>query len=153
MSAPDAPSLPEAPFAAAAAVAVQQPDDAQQYDQTNMAAAEAAAAFPVPGAEDPIQQMLNEKDAEIEELKQTILHQSKEIKSLKRQVKNAADTKQEDLKAASIEGIANDAISPAATAKPGSKTEARWKNRFQQVVAFKLEVSRLVGLYCGEFPY
>jgi hypothetical protein len=51
------------------------------------------------------------------------------------------------LKTASIEGFADQVISPSAQAKPGSKIEARWKNRFQQLVAFKLEVCRTCIFY------
>lgn len=141
MSAP--PLLPDSPLVDVGLEA--QPD--AQYDQTNMAPV--AAAFPSPAAEeDPIQQMLLEKDQEIASLKQAILHQHKEIKRLKKELKNSTSTVTKDLKTASIEGIANDVISPAASAKPGSKIEARWKNRFQQLVAFKLEVCHHLVCLC-----
>jgi hypothetical protein len=130
-------SAEESPFAAApeAAAAPEgvaeeeaEPLDAQ-YDQTNMPPVD----FPSPAAEqeDPIQKLLREKDAEIASLKQAILHQHKEIKRLKKGVRT---DQPEDLKAASIEGIANQVIA----AKP-SKIELRWKKRFQELVAYKLE--------------
>lgn len=138
-------SAEESPFAAApeAAAAPEgvaeeeaEPLDAQ-YDQTNMPPVD----FPSPAAEqeDPIQKLLREKDAEIASLKQAILHQHKEIKRLKKGVRT---DQPEDLKAASIEGIANQVIA----AKP-SKIELRWKKRFQELVAYKLEVCRN-EIYC-----
>lgn len=112
-----------------------------QYDQTNMVA---EVEFPAP-PEDEVQKLLRERDAEIASLKQAILHQHKEIKRLKKEAKEEHPT---DFKAESIEGIANQVISPGA-AKP-SKIEARWKKRFQELVAYKLEVC-LSHLLCVDW--
>ena len=149
MSIMSAPEAEESPFAAApegVAAEEQVPLPEAQYDQTNMAA---AVEFPAPAEEqeeeDPVQKLLNEKDAEIAALKQAILHQHREIKRLKKGIKEEKPT---DFKAESIEGIANQVISPGA-AKP-SKIEARWKKRFQELVAYKLEVC-LCDLLCNDY--
>ena len=116
------------------------------------AAADAAAAAPEPDAataealttHDDIQHWLDEKDEEIKKLKQenqvlkqTIAWQQKEVKRL--QGMREQQQQPDDLiTKESIQGIANETIKSSTSASSSSKVEARWKNRFQQLVAYKL---------------
>lgn len=70
------------------------------------------------------------KDLEIVSLK-------KEIAALKKQLQQEKEKKQSVVEA-SVEGIANDSLSSASGKQKSTKVEARWKNRFQQLVAYKV---------------
>ena len=103
---------------------VQELTDAQEQEQQH-------------DEEDDVQRLLRDKDEEIKQLKQAIVFQHKEIKKLKAELSKKPPPM--DLTTASIQGIANDSIPHLNhdTTKI-SKVDQRWKNRFQQLVAYKL---------------
>jgi hypothetical protein len=109
---------------------------------TDAASAEAPQTDTEAKADDDMLRLLNEKDEEIKGLKQeikvfkqTIAWQQNEIKRLKGDTKASAKGAEVDLTNESIKEIANESIK---TVSGTSKVEARWKNRFQQLVAYKL---------------
>lgn len=88
--------------------------------------------------EQDLQGLLEKKEEEIKALKdeietykQTIAWQQKEIEKLN--VKPSPANPQ-------VEEIAKESLSSMNSSGTSSKMEERWKNRFQQLVAYKLEV-------------
>lgn len=97
--------------------------------------------------EQDLHALLEEKDAEIKSLKEeietyksTISWQAKEMKKYNNASKNPAAP------SAAVEGIAKESLKNM-NENDSTKLEERWKNRFQQLVAYKLEV-RARESYC-----
>jgi len=87
------------------------------------------------------EKLLREKDEEIESLKKeietyksTIAWQEDELNK-ERIAKKNQESAAATLTAVSVAGVVNDSFK---TKKPSNSIEARWKNRYQQLVAYKL---------------
>jgi len=100
--------------------------------------AAAAAVADQLTTETDMQTLVKEKDDEIKSLKEeiksyktTIAWQQKELQRL-----GSSKRKDGDITAASVEGIAQESLKNVGP----SKVDSRWKTRFQQVVAYKLQV-------------
>jgi hypothetical protein len=105
-------------------------------------AAAADAEHSIPNDQD-LNVFLKEKDAEIKTLKeeiqtykQTIAWQHKEL-----QKHNASKKPVAAAALAAVDGIAKESLKNM-NDSGSSKAEERWKNRFQQLVAYKLEVRK-----------
>ena len=123
------------------------PAAAQPSTEDEQAAAAAIAAAAASWcAEEDVSRMLQAKDAEIEALKQNLEASQAEIQRLQTLLETKPPAKKKfhpteptstiDL---TIKEIANESIKYSTPQRKASAVDARWKARFQQVVAYKLQ--------------
>jgi hypothetical protein len=123
------------------------PPAAHATDDEQAAAAAIAAAAASWCAEEDVNRMLQTKDAEIASLKQSVEASQGEIQRLQALLAKKPAAKKKfhptppitaiDL---TIKDIADESIKNKTPARKTSAADARWKARFQQVVAYKLQI-------------
>lgn len=125
---------------AAAAAASEEPKTAEEQ----AAAAAIAAAAATWCAEDDVHRILSAKDQEIEDLKKALANQTEQISTLQTKLEKAPKRKRRMSKNKTthraLKDIADEAVAgKEAKKRKGRATDERWKGRFQQLVAYKLE--------------